>query len=104
VSFDSVLQESSVEDLVVLDELVVKLSTPLDFGKAEGAWVNGINNLTVDSSGGTLFYFGKLELFIKVEYRFIILTSSSSLTQSRMTPLLTKNAPSIIPIVSPDIF
>ena len=63
MSFDSVFQESSVENFVVLDELVVKLRTPLNLGEAEGAWVDCVNDLAVDSTRGTLFYFGKLELY-----------------------------------------
>ena len=62
MSFYSVFQESPVEHFVVLDELVVKLRTPLDLSEAEGSWVDGVNNLAVDSARGTLFYFGELEL------------------------------------------
>ena len=62
ISFYSIFQECSVEHFVVLDEFVVKFSTPLDLGKTEGLRINGVNNLAIDSTCGTLFYFGELEL------------------------------------------
>lgn len=62
VSLDSVLVEGVLEDLVVLDVLVVELSSPLHLREIERAWVDGIHDLAVHGSRGALLDLGELKL------------------------------------------
>lgn len=60
--FDIIFEESILEHFVVLDELVIKLGSPLHLGQTEGTWVDGIHHLAVDCACCTLLYLGQLKL------------------------------------------
>jgi hypothetical protein len=67
VLLNSVLAESVVQDFVVLHEFVIKLRLPLHGAHVEGAWVNLIDDLAVNSSSSALLDFGQAQLQLGVE-------------------------------------
>ena len=60
--FDSVFVECVLKDLVIFDEFVVELGAPFDLRDVEGARVDRIHYLAVDSPGRALLDFGELQL------------------------------------------
>ena len=60
MSFDSILIESTLENFVVFNILVVKLSSPLYFIQIEGSRVDRVHDLAVNGSGGALLNFCEL--------------------------------------------
>ena len=63
VPLDSVLVESLLQHLVVLNELVLMLGSPLYFAECESTWVQRIKNGAIDSTCGALLNLGQLQLY-----------------------------------------
>jgi hypothetical protein len=47
VSLDAILIKCTLQDFVILNVFIVKLSAPFDFGKVECTWEDCVHNLTV---------------------------------------------------------
>ncbi len=63
MSRDAILVESLLQDLVVVNKLIFVLRTPADLVEAfEAGWIDGVNDLAVDTAGCTLFDLGQIEL------------------------------------------
>ena len=61
MSLDAILVKSILEDLVVLNILVLVLGLPSNLAELESSWIKGIQNSTVNCSGGTLLNFGQVQ-------------------------------------------
>jgi hypothetical protein len=51
---NTVLIESVLQHFVVIDVLVVMLSSPLNLSNSKSAWVDGIHDLAIDSTSSAL--------------------------------------------------
>ena len=63
MSLDTILVEGTLQDFVVLNELVLVLGSPLDSREWEGARVERVKHGTVDSTSGALLDLGQLQLY-----------------------------------------
>lgn len=63
VPLDSVLVEGVLEDLVVVDELVLVLGSPLDSREGERVRVERVEDGAVDGARSTLLDLGELKLY-----------------------------------------
>jgi hypothetical protein len=59
---DPILIKRVLQNLIVLNVFIIKLSAPLDFCKIEATWVDRIHNLAVNRSSGALLDFSKLDV------------------------------------------
>ena len=92
MSGNAILVECFLQNLEVIDELILMLRSPFNLTEWESSGIDRIDDLSVYCSCGTLLNLGYKD------------KSKSSLAHCNSSPLPTKKAPSIIPIVSPDIF
>lgn len=73
---DSVLVECILEYFVILNEFVVELGSPLNLGKVESTWIDGIHNLAIDCSSGALLNLRELKLlYVKIAISYKVVMS-----------------------------
>ena len=60
VPLDAILVKGVLKDLVVVDELVLVLGSPLDSGEGEGARVERVKHCAVDCTSCALLNLGQL--------------------------------------------
>ena len=67
MTFDTILVEGTLKNLIVLNIFILVLGSPLDLTELESAGIKTVKDCAVDRTCGALFDLCKLELYFESE-------------------------------------